>query len=91
MQVEQGFQNGAENRECAGKYTAGLCAELCNKSGANGARCVSGGRDRTRTCDLLRVKHENRFFSVLYFLLCPLFFNNLGHLLSLSRQPLKTQ
>ena len=51
----------------------------------------NGGRDRTRTCDLLRVKYQNRFFSVLCFLLCPLIFNNLGRLLSLSRQPLKAQ
>lgn len=42
-------------------------------------------RLQTRTCDLLRVKHENRFFSVFYLLLYPLVFNNLGHLLSLSR------
>jgi len=52
---------------------------------------LNGGRDRTRTCDLLRVKRTNRFLSVLYFLLCPSLFNNLGRLLSLSRQPLKAQ
>jgi len=48
-------------------------------------RVPPGELHKTRTCDLLRVKHENRFFSVYYFPLCPLVFNNLGHLLSLSR------
>ena len=45
---------------------------------------IYGGRDRTRTCDLLRVKHAKALVSIFYFLLCPLVSNNLGHLLSLS-------
>ena len=41
----------------------------------------SGGRDRTRTCDLLRVKQAVGFFQLPAFYPVPLTFNNLGNLL----------
>ena len=47
-----------------------------------------GGRGRTRTCDLLRV---NKLDLLLYRLSAPNNFNNLGRLLSLSRQLLTGQ
>jgi hypothetical protein len=42
---------------------------------------VLGGRDRTRTCDLLRVKRSVGFFGFPVFYPVPLTFNNLGNLL----------
>jgi len=66
-----------------------LGVELAPPRGRKNLR--NGGRDRTRTCDLLRVKPENPFYSAPQFLLRPLVFNNLGRLLSLSRQPQTAQ
>ena len=49
---------------------------------------LNGGRDRTRTCDLLRVKNSGSFYT--FYLLLWLS-TNLGRLLSLSGYTLRAQ
>ena len=52
---------------------------------------MNGGRDRTRTCDLLRVKERHLFQGLHRFSLTPNIYNNLGNLLFARQQPRHSQ